>query len=735
MRQLMWFTIGFAAACLLGVIGVPGLQGLLWVCGGLAGLAVCCFLRKHKALACAGVALLGFLVGLGWFSLYDSVLLRPARLADGTIREISLTVTDDARITNYGCRVEGVASLGGRTYKMLLYTDDSCFPEPGQVLTLPARLRLTTDGGAQEPTFHRSSGIFLLAYGQDSPTVSAGDLGWRKIPVSLRRWTRSVIADCFPSDAQGLVTALVLGDTSGLTYAQRNAFSLVGISHIAAVSGMHMSILFSIFLFLTFHRRWLSALLGIPILFLFSAMAGFSPSSVRASLMLSLTVLAQLIDKEYDAPTALSFAVLVLLVQNPLSAASVGLQMSVASIAGIILFLEPAQHWMRGLLDPKRPLTAKIWRWLTSGVCVTLSASIFTIPIVVMVFGLVSLISPLANLLSLWAVTLVFGGALGVCMLSLIWQGGAVFLGRLLSLPVRYIFGTAQVLSRFPLAAVYPSFSPYWMWFLLFSGVLVLLFLLGKGARKRYFAFALALMLLSSTALSWLDGSRDHFRVTVLDVGQGQCILLHAEGRSFVVDCGGTGQEAVGETAARALQSMGIFHLDGLILTHPDTDHTSGAAQLTERIPTDAIYTAQPIDGLKKSQILVTADRILRDGDMCLSIFAPISQARGNDSGLSVLFTWQKYDTLITGDMSGSMERRLLDLHPMSDVELLIAGHHGSRYSTCEYLLEALKPEIIAISVGDNTFGHPAREVLERAAEAGAAVYRTDLCGTLTFRG
>jgi competence protein ComEC len=146
------------------------------------------------------------------------------------------------------------------------------------------------------------------------------------------------VESAFPADTAAFAKALLLGDSSGLNYELDTAFKLSGIRHIIAVSGLHVSILFSLMYILAGKRKVLTALLGIPVLFLFAAVAGFSPSIVRACVMQVLMIVAMLLDKEYDPPTALSFAVLLMLAVNPSAVTSVSLQLSVGCMMGIFMF-------------------------------------------------------------------------------------------------------------------------------------------------------------------------------------------------------------------------------------------------------------------------------------------------------------------------------------------------------------------------------------------------------------
>jgi competence protein ComEC len=135
-------------------------------------------------------------------------------------------------------------------------------------------------------------------------------------------------------------------------------------------------------------------------------------------------------------------------------------------------------------------------------------------------------------------------------------------------------------------------------------------------------------------------------------------------------------------------------------------------------------------------QISVDSDMTISFGEARIRLFPAKDAGSGNDSCASVLFQRGECDTLITGDLSADAERQLLEDYDLPDLEVLIVGHHGSKYSTCAELLDATAPDVAIISVGkDNGYGHPTGEVLERLKQAGCAVYRTDLHGTITYRG
>ena len=132
--------------------------------------------------------------------------------------------------------------------------------------------------------------------------------------------------------------------------------------------------------------------------------------------------------------------------------------------------------------------------------------------------------------------------------------------------------------------------------------------------------------------------------------------------------------------------------------------------------------------------VFIEEDATVELGGASLTLYAPLGTGGGNEEGLSVLATLGDFDALITGDMNAAVERRLIKYGNLPDIELLVAGHHGSKSSTSEELLAAVMPEYAVISVGYNSYGHPADSTLDRLEQAGCAVWRTDLQGTITVR-
>lgn len=747
MRKLMWFSMGFGAACALGAYCYA--FWLLWVCaaGLLISAGICLLRSKMPAWRQILAALLGVSLGLGWYCGYHHFYLQSAVDLDGSVISLTAVALDYSNETQYGSTVNAKITLSGKTYRTLLYLKEASQLKPGDEISGAFRLRMTHEG-LEENTYHRGNGVFLLGYAQGncSVTYSEGLSVW-DYPAVLRKEILVRLDRLFPEDVSFFAKALLLGDRTGVDYETNTAFKTSGISHIIAVSGLHVSILFSVIYLLAGRRRVLTALLGIPVLLLFAAMAGFTPSITRACVMQILMIVAMLLNREYDPPTALSAAVLLMLLVNPVVITSASFQLSVGCMAGIFLFSGRIQSWIIGYgfwKDWKgKCLKVRLRQWFASGVSVTISAMFFTTPLVAYYFGAISLVGIVSNLLTLWVVTGIFYGILLVCLVSLFWYQGASIIAWIVGWLIRYVLTVAKALASLPLSAVYTKSGHIIIW-LIFCYVLLGVFMLWKERKPSILISCCILGLCVSLFCSWIEPYCYTNSMTVLDVGQGQCILLQSQGRTYLVDCGGDQDTEAADLAAETLMSMGIFRLDGVILTHYDEDHAGGVGKLLSRVPSQMVLLPRGTeDNAIQQEILAASegnsfyieeDIKLSWDDSSLTVFAPISDTSSNESGLCVLFQGEKCDILITGDIGIEGEEQLLLQKKIPKLTALVAGHHGSKYSTGTALLSQASPQYVLISVGqDNTYGHPNFEVLERLKECGCEVYRTDLNGTIVF--
>ena len=211
------------------------------------------------------------------------------------------------------------------------------------------------------------------------------------------------------------------------------------------------------------------------------------------------------------------------------------------------------------------------------------------------------------------------------------------------------------------------------------------------------------------------------------------------------MDCGGDNGDITANEVTNYLFSQGVFHLDGLILTHYDADHAGAVLSLLEFVEADRIWMPEHWDsnGIRQQIQQACPDRTVTVAQACtypfpqgsFQLFPAQNPADDNESSMCVLFQAENCDILITGDRTAAGERKLLEQTELPKLEVLVAGHHGSKNATSYELLAATQPLYAVISVGeDNDYGHPHSQTLERLESFGCTVLRTDLQGNIIFR-
>lgn len=743
MRRLAIFSFAFAAAAAAYVWLLPRPLALL-LCAALALSFLLLRLSGRERLRAVRIAALGAAVSLLWCSAYETVRIAPLRAYEGSQQTLTLTVTGYPQQRENGFRVEA-RLLHGRV--MLYLTGEACTLRPGDRVTLDAQVRDVSGADASDGLAFQAQEISLLVFPRGEPEVLRAErLPLWAYPKAAAKALGDCISDVFPPDTAGFARALVTGDKGRMEYSEKNTLALTGISHTVAVSGLHVSLLVGVLTTLCLRRRRTAAAVAIPCMLFFAAMLGFSPSVTRAVVMETMLLLAPLLNRENDPPTALGFSLLVLLLANPWAIASLSLQLSFLSIAGISAFNLPLQRRLQALLTPVTRVGARLWRFLTASCATTLSAMALTTPVVALRLGVFSLVAPLTNLLTLPVISVAFCASVAAALSGLLFRPFGLGAAWLAAWPLRWVQRVAELLGSIPYAAVFTQSRYICLWLVtayLAFGLFLLLRRLKRPRSLRLTAATAAFTLLLAMLFTLLPGRTD-VGATVFDVGQGQSVLLTAGERHFLVDCGGDDGLQNGEDVSRGLLTRGIRALDALILTHYDTDHTCGTEQLLGRLSVGRIYApAAPDDAGNQEKLLllarrygieldfVTEDRCLPLQGGALQLFAPTRAGEDND-GLAVLLSVDTYDILITGDMNVKAEHRLLQAHTLPDIEVLVAGHHGSKYATGEELLTALRPETVLISVGENSYGHPTQETLDRIAAVGATVYRTDQVGDIS---
>jgi competence protein ComEC len=596
-------------------------------------------------------------------------------------------------------------------------------------------------GGFDYPAHLRREGILLVGHARaDRLTALTPDRPpWR---VAVKRWAVDVIAARLPETSAALLAGLLLGERSALPPASDEAFRRAGVYHILAVSGFNVALLagavFAGLAICGVPRRAV-AVVAAGVLVGFALVVGGQPSVLRATVMGLLLLAALLLDRQSQLPNALALATLVLLLWRPGDLWEPGFQLSFAATAGIV-YLAP---WLTERLTARGTPP-----WLAAAVAVSLGAQAVVTPLMAAHFNQLSLIGVVANLavVPLAAVATTLGmvallaellpGPLGPLLFDCLW---------LILLTLRALVALAASL---PAAMVYlpaPTLAASLAWY----GAVLLAPEVAGSRRRRALLGALLLAVATLSAWPWLRPTERMLRVTFLDVGQGDAILVELpDGPRLLVDGGpgGAGRFDVGERVlAPFLWNRPLGRLDVVALSHWDADHSGGLAAVLARFPVGELWESGRAPGgapetmaaLARARVprrVLTAGQRLWLGHAVLTVLgpAPGPPQAANDESLVLRLDWRGLSLLLPGDLGARGEALMLERGGPLRVLALKVAHHGSRSSTGAPFLAAARPRVAVISVGArNPFRHPSPEALARLEATGARVYRTDRDGAV----
>lgn len=751
MRILVTVSFSFAAA-LLAAVYLPWDGWQLYGAAALLLAAVVLLLLKksftnHPALRVRGVLILfSAATALLWQCAYHRMVVAPVEEYYGTTQTISATVVDYPVKTDKGMKV--TVSLGKGAKAIYYGSEELLALCPGQTLSGEAYWQDAAHIRESEITTFTAKGVYVLLYERGEVTVgegSAESLRW--LPQRAKLAVQEKVAQIWHDEtAAGFITAILTGDRSGLRPADETALSETGLSHLMAVSGLHCTFLVTLLgLLIPRSRRKLFAAVTVPVLLFYMMMVGMTPSVVRACVMMIFLLAAPIFWRDPDPLTSLSAALLLLLLWNPYSISSISLQLSFAATGGI-LFLSPRLYPLLMKLPLQKTVWKRLWSFFAASVTASLGAMLFTIPLTAYYFDIFTILSPLSNLLVVPAAGAAFMASFLTVLLGFLWLPAAQVVGWLSWLLVHYVLLAARLLMRVPGHALYFTNTYLKYWLLYVYAMLIGCYFSKDRWRKYVLAGVLAaLSLLLVLQLGKAQYYYGDLNMLALDVGQGESVLLYTDEESVLVDCGSSNSYIdAGGRAADQLHTMGIKRLSAIVVTHYHADHTNGLEELMMRVGVEKLYLPQIEDeyGVKE-HLLELADtykmaveyveekREVRFDDADLTLYPPLGEGDMNEQGLTVLCSANDFDVLITGDMAGSTEKKLVQRYTLPDIEVLVVSHHGSKYSTNMDFLEAVKPETAVISVGDNSYGHPSDAALARLAVKEIEVYRTDLQGNI----
>lgn len=628
---------------------------------------------------------------------------------------------------------------------------------------IKATLRLRRPRGFLNPgafdyrSYRASQGIYLEGWVGDESTISKDERKrgnpFFRVVFDLRQRMLERLEKALPEERAAFLKAIILGDRSSLPSGVNEAFLGSGTYHILAISGLHVGLLAGAFFFaLRILRvpRKTRAFLCLVLVNFYALLAGANPSVVRAALMISLYLLAIILDREANLWNTLALAALVLLLWNPWYLFDVGFQLTFSATAAIIVAFSVVK------LDAwPRP-----WRWPLGSILISLSATLATLPLLALYFNRFSLIGVIANLPIVPLTGVLTGSGMLLSLTLLFFPEGLGPLNWLNSYLIGLLFYLARLFASFPLASIRPYTPTYAMVTLYYA--LLISMALGYRAWAKKAASFLAISLSALIGLGlFYNPERERLRVTFIDVGQGDSALLELPGgKTMLIDGGGVFDDSfdIGEkVVASYLWYRWIGRLDVLVLSHPHPDHLNGLRSILQLFKVGEVWDAgQPYntpaylafqEELRRRKIPY---RILERGfeyqgfrHVSISVLHPprpflVGSERGsfsdeNSNSLVLRVKFGEVAFLFPGDVEIEAEEEILRKGVEVQAQVIKVPHHGGRTSSSPVFLEKVGPGFAIVSAGfRNPFRQPHQEALERYKKIGAELYRTNLNGAVT---
>jgi competence protein ComEC len=587
-------------------------------------------------------------------------------------------------------------------------------------------------GGFDYATHLARQDIFVVGSGRAERVIAlvADTPRWN---VAAKRWADRTIRAALPPVSAALLDGLLFGERVGLPPEIDDAFRRAGVYHILAVSGFNVALLaggvFAALALVRVPRRAI-ALIAIPVVAGFAFVVGAEASVVRAAVMAILLLTALAVEREPNLLNSLALAAIVILAARPGDLAEPGFQLSVGATLGIILL---ARRLGAALVDRGWP------HWLAGALAVSASAQAIVTPIMLHHFNQLSLIGVVANLV----VVPLAGIATLVGMLAVLAAAASAVVSQALFdglWPALLALRAAVYLTARVPGAMLHLPAPHWAATSVFyAGIAALLAAAARAEPRWRWKVAGAVLVAGAAVIEvWpiVRPPDGRLRVTFLDVGQGDAIVLELpDGRTALVDAGtgGPSRFDVGErVVAPFLWNRGVRRLAVAVATHDDIDHAGGLASILRLFPADEVWRSDrpPVDRIRFfGGVGVT---VLNPPDPPLAGSRRGPAADRNNGSVVLRLDYGRAALLLTGDIEDESERHLIAARAPLRAQVLKVAHHGGRSSTGVGFLDAVGPAAAVISVGArNPFGHPARQTLDRLRTAGATVYRTDEAGAV----
>lgn len=648
---------------------------------------------------------------------------------------------------------------------IMVYTSNDQY-QIGQIHKIIGKVNMFSkarnEGNFDSYAYYQSLKIDFAIDEEKSNLLQENGNHLRKALHFLRQEISEVYNSCLSEKAAGFYRAMILGDKVELDKTLKALFWGGGISHILAISGLHVSVLGHGFYRLL---RYIgvgfgfAGGLGGTILVLYCIMVGSGISTVRAVGMLLLFFLGQFLGRSYDMLNALGGMVMFLLWENPFLIENSGFWFSVSALVGVGIVGNELSQWSTEEKEKKKIFELRSL-WMSVGITLT------TLPITAMSYYEVPVYSVLVNFVVLSFLTPIFCLAVVCGLLGVLGISHDVL--EFLLLPCQWLLSFYEwvcgIVYNLPCATIICGRPELWL-VVVYYLVLLLGVYLMRNFRKNKVVMKRKLVFFAMSAsclLCIFFPKPKPFEISFLDVGQGDGIYISAgDGTTYFIDGGSSSVDGVGEYRILPfLKAKGVSKIDYWFVSHCDLDHISGLCEIIENgyeIEHIVLHELCSTDKSQKELIHVASNAGIKvihmepghricSSDMEITCIGPTRErlhtdgADRNENSLVLEVEWRpkisdkKYNALFAGDISVDVENELCKSGVLERVDLLKANHHGSNYSNGQYWLETTCPKHIVISCSkNNRYGHPGPKAIERMEAIGAEIFCTMENGQITF--
>lgn len=605
-----------------------------------------------------------------------------------------------------------------------------------------------------------------------------------KVNLKIKENISKLMQDKYSS----IFTGLILGDTSNIEKDIQDDFKIANISHILAISGMHITyIIIGIeILFKKLFGKNRTRIVTIVILILYMFITGFSPSVVRASIMGILLIFSKLIYRKNDIWTSISLSLLILLIYNPFLILNVGLQLSYLGTIGIICFNKNVYCFLRKLKIRNRKIKYRINRKVIllvdkiKGILsVTLSAQIIILPIMLFNFNVLGIYFFISNVL----VSLIIGSVIIIGFVCTLMSFLSIELAKLLAIfmeiGIKFLIDIAEI-SHLPFSKIYIPTPKIFHIILYYIFIIIVNKIYGSfNSKNPSFTDIRIRNLIALYKYKFNENKKKILKISIIifilvlllipnifsknlkihfvDIGQGDCtFIVTPNNKTILIDGGGStsNEYDVGEsTLLPYILDRGYTKIDYIFISHFDQDHAGGIFTILEELEVGQVYISKQEEDSENYQKFLTIIKdkkinvtILKQGnclkienniyfDILWPIEEQIQENVLNNNAMVMKLRFKEFSMLFTGDIEEIAEKKMLSIYgeksnSVLKADVLKVAHHGSKTSTIQEFFEKVNPKICLIGVGENNmFGHPANEVVERFS--GRKIYRTDKNGEI----